>query len=507
MKILTADQIRALDAYTIANEPVASIDLMERAALAFVNWFTVKFADTDRPVCIVAGPGNNGGDGLAVARMLHQRFYTVQLFRCHIGQSVSEDFQANWERLPEWDPISVTALHEGGPLPEFPPDAVLIDAMFGSGLNRPVSGYWGELIHHLNAAPLTRVAIDVPSGLFIDAPGKGVCMEAHYTFSFELPKLAFFFAENQHRVGEWATGSISLDKSFIGQSETPYFYLDRAMIRPMLRTRRRHDHKGSFGHAMLLMGSYGKAGAAILAAQACLRSGAGLVTAHVPHSAYWAMQTTVPEAMVSGDPGEHFLTTLPDLKPYSALGAGCGWGQEPVTAQVLGQLIEGSKKKPLVLDADALNLLAKDQDRLYHLPEGCILTPHPKEFERLFGPSANGFERNALQRRMAERLNAVIVLKGANTCVAAPDGACYFNSTGNPGMATGGSGDVLTGIITGLLAQGYASLEAALLGVYLHGLAGDLAARDLGQEALIAGDLVRYLGPAFRRLHANENSN
>ncbi len=499
MKILTADQIRALDAHTIANEPVASIDLMERAALAFVNWFTTKFPDTDRPVCIVAGPGNNGGDGLAVARMLHQRFYTVHLYRCHIGASVSEDFQANWERLPEWDPISVTALREGGPLPEFPPAAVLIDAIFGSGLNRPLSGYWGALIHHINAAPLTRVAIDVPSGLFTDAPSQGACVEAHFTFSFELPKLAFFFAENQHRVGEWATGSIGLDKSFIGQSETPYFYLDRAMIKPMLRSRSRHDHKGTFGHALLLVGSYGKAGAAILAAQACLRSGAGLVTAHVPHSAYWAMQTAVPEAMVSGDPGAHFLTKLPDLNPYSALGAGCGWGQEPATAQVLRKLIESSKK-PLVLDADALNLLAKDQELLYRLPEGCILTPHPKEFERLFGTAANGFERNDLQRRMAEKLNAVIVLKGAHTCIACPDGACYFNSTGNPGMATGGSGDVLTGIITGLLAQGYAPVEAALLGVYLHGLAGDLAANEMGFEALVAGDLARYLGKAFLEL-------
>ncbi len=500
MKILTADQIHALDAYTIANEPVSSIDLMERAALAFVNWFAAKFTDTDRPVCIVAGPGNNGGDGLAVARMLHQRFYAVHLFRCHIGQSESEDFQANWERLPEWDPISVTHLNEGDPLPDFPPDAVLIDALFGSGLNRPVSGYWGELIHHINAASLTRVAIDVPSGLFTDAPSKGACVEAHYTFSFELPKLAFFFAENQLKAGEWTTRSIGLDQSFIGQSETPYFYLDRAMVKPLLRTRRRHDHKGSYGHALLLMGSYGKTGAAILAAQACLRSGAGLVTAHVPHSAYWAMQTAAPEAMVSGDPGEHFLSTLPDLQPYNALGAGCGWGQEPATAQVLRKLIEGGKKKPLVLDADALNLLAKDQDLLYRLPESCILTPHPKEFERLFGQTANGFERNALQRRMAKAINAVIVLKGAHTCIAAPDGACYFNSTGNPGMATGGSGDVLTGIITGLLAQGYAPLEAALLGVYVHGLAGDLAAKEMGFEALVAGDLVRYMGKAFLEL-------
>ncbi len=496
MKILTADQIRALDAYTIANEPVASIDLMERAALAFVNWFTAKFSDADRPVCIAVGPGNNGGDGLAVARMLHQRFYAVHLYRCHIGTSVSGDFQANWNRLPEWDPIPVTHVREGDALPEFPAGAVLIDAIFGSGLNRPVAGYWGELIHHINTAPLTRVAIDVPSGLFTDAPSEGACIEAHHTFSFELPKLAFFFGENHQRVGEWHTGSIGLDADFIGRSETPFFFLDRAMVQPMLRSRRKYDHKGTFGHALLLMGSYGKVGAAILASKACLRCGAGLVTAHVPHCGYWPLQTAVPEAMVSGDPGEYFIAALPDLQPYSAIGAGCGWGQEPATVEVLKKLIEACSK-PLVLDADALNLLAKDRDLLYRLPEGCILTPHPKEFERLFGATANGFERNALQRDMAQTLNAVIVLKGAHTCVAAPDGACYFNATGNPGMATGGSGDVLTGIITGLLAQGYSPLEAALLGVYLHGLAGDLAAQAHGYEALVAGDLADFLGKAF----------
>lgn len=500
MKILTAEQIRALDACTIAQEPISPIDLMERAALTFVHWLTGRFNDTDRLVCIFVGPGNNGGDGLAAARLLHQRSYNVYLYRCHIGSAVSDDFQANWERLPAQDTIPVTDLHSGDPMPDLPKGALLIDAIFGSGLNRPLSGYWAELIAAINAAPVIRVAIDVPSGLFTDGPSEGACVEADHTFSFELPKLAFFFAENQHRIGEWTTGSIGLDASFIGQSETPFFYLDRPMVQPLLHTRRRHDHKGTFGHALLLMGSYGKTGAAILAARACLRSGVGLVTTHVPHSAYWPLQTAVPEAMVSGDAGEYFLSTLPDLKPYNAIGAGCGWGQETVTAQMLRQLIE-SRRQPLVLDADALNLLAKDQELLYRLPENSILTPHPKEFERLFGTAANGFERNALQRRMATALNVIIVLKGAHTCIAAPDGACYFNSTGNPGMATGGSGDVLTGIITGLLAQSYPPLEAALLGVWLHGLAGDLAARDLGYEALLAGDIVDYLGAAFQYLH------
>lgn len=499
MKILSAAQIRAWDAYTIACEPVASIDLMERAALAFVHWFTGQFPDTDQPVCVVAGPGNNGGDGLAIARLLHQRLYTVHLYRCHIGQQVSADFQANWERLPPWDAIAVTHLREGDVLPQPPAGAILIDALLGSGLNRPIAGYWAEWVQHLNALPLTRVAVDVPSGLVADAPTEGACLEAHHTFSFELPKLAFFMPENQHRVGQWTVGSIGLHPEFIAQADTPYHYTDATSVQALLRPRRRFDHKGVFGHALLIAGSYGKAGAAVLATEACARSGAGLTTVHAPACAYTILQTATPEAMVSVDTHEHFVSAIPELQAYRAIGAGCGWGQAPETALALRQLLEQCTA-PLVLDADALNLLAQDTALLSKLPRETILTPHPKEFERLFGATANSFERITLLRQKAQELGAIIVLKGAYTCVASPDGTCRFNATGNPGMATGGSGDVLTGILTGLLAQGYTPVEAAVLGVYLHGLAGDLAARELSYEALIAGDLNRWLGKAFREL-------
>ncbi len=499
MKIFSAAQIRAWDAYTIAHEPIASIDLMERAALAFVHWFTSRFPDADQPVCVLVGPGNNGGDGLAIARLLHQRLYTVSLYRCHVGAQVSADFQINWERLPQWDAITVTHLHEGDAMPQLPSGVILIDALFGSGLNRPITGYWAKLIQHLNALPLTRVAVDVPSGLLTEAPTEGVCLHAQHTFSFELPKLAFFMPENERRVGQWEVGSIGLHPGFMAEEDTPYRYTDAAVARALLRPRRRFDHKGTFGHALLLAGSYGKVGAAVLAAKACMRSGAGLTTVHAPACAYTILQTAVPEAMVSVDVQADCISTLPEVKAYHAIGAGCGWGQAPVTAQALRQLLEQCAS-PLVLDADALNLLAQDAALLARLPRDTILTPHPKEFERLFGATANAFERLALLRRKAQELGAVIVLKGAFTCVASPDGICRFNATGNPGMATGGSGDVLTGILTGLLAQGYPPVDAAVLGVYLHGLAGDLAARALGEEALVAGDLNRWLGKAFREL-------
>ena len=500
MKILSAEQIRALDAHTIANEPIASIDLMERASLTFVHWFVQQFPDKDRPVLVLAGPGNNGGDGLAVARLLHRRFYTVSVWRCHIGTSVSPDFQVNWERLPtEGGAVEVSHLHAGDPLPACPKDAILIDALFGSGLSRPVAGYWADLILDCNQAPLTRVAVDVPSGLFTDGPSEGAVLEAHHTFSFEMPKLAFFLPENQQRVGEWHFGSIGLDAARLAEMETPYHFVTAELARNLLKSRRRFDHKGVFGHVLISAGSYGKAGAAVLAVRACLRSGVGLATIHIPRCAYSILQTAAPEAMALTDEHEYCVSEMPDLSPFSAIGAGCGWGQDELTAKALQQLLEQATQ-PVVLDADALNLLAKHPEWMKRLPENCILTPHPKEFERMFGPSGNGFERLELLQKKAVELGLVIVLKGAFTCVASPEGSCFFNTTGNPGMATGGSGDVLTGIITGLLAQRYSALDAAVLGVYLHGLAGDLVAAQKGQESLIAGDLIEMLGAAFQQI-------
>jgi len=496
MKIFTAEQIRRLDEYTIQNEPIPSIELMERASLAFTQWFIEQFPDAGRPVCVFCGPGNNGGDGLAIARLLHHRFYAVTIYRCQIGSSTSEDFDDNLQRLPGHGAITVHTIEKNGPMPELRPGSILIDGIFGSGLNRPVEGYWGELLQHLNRQEATRVAIDIPSGLFAGQPTAGACIHAHYTFSFEFPKLAFFFPENQDRVGVWQARSIGLHPQAIQEMDTPYQLVDEAFIQPMLKRRYKYDHKGTFGHALLIMGSYGKMGAAVLASRACLRAGAGLASAHVPGCGYEIVQISVPEAMVSIDPHPHFFSAPPELKGYAAIGLGCGLGQKKASRKALLQLLKKAGQ-PLVIDADALNILGKHQEWQQFIPKGSILTPHPKEFDRLFGKTADSFERNKLQREKAQGLGIHILLKGAHSCLAAPDGRCYFNSTGNPGMATAGSGDVLTGIIAGILAQGYAPLEAALLGMYLHGLAGDLAAGELGQEAMIAGDITDNLGKAF----------
>ena len=496
MKIFTVPQIRALDEYTIAHEPIASIDLMERAARTFSKWFSEKFPDRRRRVHVLCGPGNNGGDGLAIARLLSQDHYSVNAYVLGIGRSRSPDCATNLRRLKQSRCCPLEEVTKGGDTPCFDAGAIVIDAVFGSGLSRPVEGYWGGFLEAVNKQPVKRVAVDIPSGMFADEPTTGISVHAHYTFSFEMPKLGFFFPENAQRTGEWTYGSIGLHPDFIEKEPTPYYYTDAVAAGAFVRPRPKFSHKGRYGHALLVAGSYGMVGAAVLAARATLRSGVGLLTIHAPRCAYTVLQTSVPEAMVHTDTHEYFITGLQtDASKYSAIGIGPGLGTAPLTARALEALLSATKK-PLVLDADALNLLAANPSLMTKIPKGSILTPHLKEFERLFGPASNSFERNQLQRRKAKEPGLYIVLKGAHTAIACPDGTCHFNSTGNPGMATGGAGDVLTGIITGLLAQGRPSFEAAVFGVYLHGQAGDRAAKRWGMDAMVAGDIINEQGIA-----------
>lgn len=501
MKILTPDQIRALDAYTIANEPIKSIDLMERAANAFVNWFVRQFPDTERtPIKVFCGQGNNGGDGLAIARLLNRKHYQVAVYVCAIGNKQSPDFTKNLKRLPSRRGLPAFTITEGDSLMEFESNALFIDAIFGSGLNRVVSGYWGKLINQLNNLPNRVVAVDIPSGLFAEKHTEGIAIHADYTLSFEVAKRAFFFPENHQKVGKTFIQPIGLSQLFIQQAKTNNYLITKNFVKPILRKRQKFDHKGTYGHALLIVGSFGKMGAAVLATKACLRSGVGLVTTHSPKCGYNILQISCPEAMANIDKATDYISEIPELSTYKAIGIGCGMGQKEETQIAL---LEGLKKvtQPIVLDADALNILPANPKLLANIPPNSILTPHPKEFERLFGKTEHDFVRNELQIAKAKALNCVILLKGANTCIATPEGDCYFNTTGNSGMATGGSGDVLTGILTGLLAQGYTPKDATILGVYLHGLAGDLAAEKIGQESMIAGDLINYLGNAFQQLN------
>ena len=387
-------------------------------------------------------------------------------------------------------------------MPTFSQKTIIIDALFGTGLSRSVEGYWSALIAHLNQLPNKIIAVDLPSGLFSDEYStSSAIIKADYTISFELPKLAFFFPENQNYVGQCYILPIGLSSSYMASAETSNHFLMGEEMQQLLKKRNKFDHKGVFGHALLIGGSYGMVGAIILAGKACLRSGVGLVSIHAPESAYPILQTSLPEAMVSIDSNHYYYSNNPALAAYKAIGCGCGLNQKPSSVKALKELLT-QVDAPMVLDADALNIIAEHPDWLSLIPTHSILTPHIKEFTRLFGDSANDFERNALQQQKAKEYGLHIVLKGANTCIATPDGRCYFNTTGNPGMATAGSGDVLTGILTGLLAQGYAPLDACRIGVYLHGKAGDIAAKQLGHESLIASDIVQYLGNAFQEINS-----
>jgi len=502
MKILPIEKVREADAYTINNEPIASTGLMERAATSCFNWIK-KRIDRQTPVKVFSGPGNNGGDGLVVARLLAGSGYQVEVYIVRFTNKDSGDFKVNLDRLKESELAPVKEIYEGDDLPGIEPDEVVIDAIFGSGLSRPVTGFTAGLIGHINRSGAIIISIDTPSGLFSDENSTrkgGAIIEADYTLTFQLPKYAFMFPENDRYVGRWIVRPIGLLEEYIAKADTMNFMVEKDDCRLMLKRRNKFDHKGKFGHALLISGSYGKMGAAVLSAEACLRTGAGLVTAHVPQTGYSIIQTALPECMVNIDHHEHRFSEVPDLTPYNAIGCGPGLGTGTETQNALKLLIQNTSV-PLVFDADAINILAQNKTWLAFVPENSIFTPHPKEFERLAGKSPDNFERNKLQREFSVRHKVYVVLKGAHTCITTPQGKSFFNSTGNPGMATGGSGDVLTGIILGLLAQGYSSFEAAVLGVYLHGMAGDIAAKQKSMEAMIAGDITRFLGKAMKKLH------
>jgi len=374
-------------------------------------------------------------------------------------------------------------------------------------LARPITGFVGEVVSFIHNTNAIIVSIDIPSGLFADdtsISGKGTIIKADYTLSFQFPKLAFLLPENELYVGSWEVLDIGLSEEYIISEPTKNHFILKEDIKQVLKGRPKFSHKGTYGHALLIAGSYGKMGAAILASQACLRSGVGLLHTHVPKSGVNILQTASPETMISIDAEEKYFSQIPDIGLYNVIGIGPGLGKEHQSQQAMKMLIQNSPS-PMVIDADALNILSENPTWLAFLPQGSILTPHPKEFQRLVGSWQNDFDRLEKQRNLAKKHGIYIVLKGAHTSICFPDGQCHFNSTGNPGMATAGSGDVLTGIITGLLASGYSSGVAATLGVYIHGLAGDIAAKKMGFEALIASDIVDNLGKAFSNMYKQVN--
>lgn len=504
MKIFTCEQIREIDDITIRTEPVSSFDLMERAAGQLLLWFMNTF-DRNRRVLIFTGPGNNGGDGLALARMLASNRYNVGVYYLNISEKTSPEWKINHQRLRQETNVPFISIANTDQISDFRPDDVLVDAIFGSGLARPATGLASEIIRFINQTGCTTVSIDIPSGLFGEDNGNndlGSIVKADYTLTFQFPKLSFMFAENARFTGEWIILPIGLSSKAIKELPTPYSLLEPNEVIPFLKVRKKFDHKGIYGHGILISGSMGKMGAAVLGARAALRTGIGLLTCHIPGSGNQILQASVPEAMSQPDINPEIVSEIGDTERFDAIGIGSGIGTDPATQRAFHSVLL-NRSKPLVIDADGINILGLNDKWLSVLPEKTVLTPHLKEFERIAGKSDNGYSRLEKQIGLAVRYNCVVVLKGAYTSVAAPDGKVFFNSTGNPGMATAGSGDVLTGMILALLAQGYSSENAAVAAVYLHGLAGDIAAGKSSLESMIASDIIDNIGNAFVKLRSS----
>lgn len=501
MKIFPGSSIKMLDAYTIEHEPISSLDLMERAAKAFTNAVVAQWPHTT-PITVFAGPGNNGGDALAVARMLLQKNYQVNTFLFNTKGELSEECQTNKELLEMIDNVDFTEVTTQFVPPTLTEKHLIIDGLFGIGLNKPLTGGFAAVVKYINMSKATVVAIDIPSGLMTEdnsSNSRTTIVHANYTFSMQLPKLAFLFAENYDFVGEWKLLDIGLSQKGIDEEDTDCYLLEEKDIKPLIKSRNKFAHKGNFGHAALIAGAYGMAGAAVLAAQSCLKSGVGLLTVHTPALNNDILQTTVPEAIVEADLNEYFFTSPIDTDDYQAVCVGPGLKQNKETEFALLEQIN-SCRAPMVIDADALNILGNHRQALTSIPKGSILTPHPKELERITGKCHNSFERMSKACELAFNFKLYIILKGAYTAIITPHGKIFFNPTGNPGMATAGSGDVLSGIILALLAQGYTSEEAAKTGVYIHGMAGDLAKEKVGMISMTARDLINALPAAWKHI-------
>ncbi|MBN2485942.1 MAG: NAD(P)H-hydrate dehydratase [Bacteroidales bacterium] len=502
-KLFTSLQIKQIDSYTIENEPITSVGLMERAASALFTWCKKKFNKNSQLLFFI-GPGNNGGDGLALARILfHNGYENIRLYALSAPKGISPDAEINIQRLLDETDLTINNIENEKCFPYISPDEWIVDALFGTGLSRPLAGLPFSLVKYINSSKKAGVvSIDMPSGLFAEDNSSNhdeAIVRADYTLSFQFPKLSFFFAENEKYTGKWHILPIGLSPEKIDSEPSQYEYSFIGDLRPLVKPRLKFTHKGTYGHALIIAGSYGMMGAAVLAAKAAIRSGAGLVTCHVPHSGHTILQSSVPEAIVSIDESDLMFTGVSNLEKYKAVAIGPGINTKTNTRKALLWVIENTRV-PLVIDADGLNILSENPNWLSKLPENTIFTPHPKEFDRLTQSHTTHYQRHKSAMEFARKHKLTLVLKGANTCIYTPDGTCWFNTTGNPGMAKGGSGDILTGIIVSLLAMGHSTIDAAKIAVFTHGMAGDLAATKKGQTAMAPSDIIKKLGKAFKKI-------
>lgn len=500
MKIYSASQLKEADSISIEKQGITSEQLMERAASLVFQEVHSRLSNSKSTIRVFCGIGNNGGDGLVVARLLQEQGYTVKVYVVAYSDKRSDDFKANFEKLQQ----KPETIENEGQIPEVSPEDWVIDAIFGIGLNRGIKGWIARLIERINQSEAYKVAIDMPSGLFADkVPAEDdTIINADLTLSFQAPKLVFFLPKTMDHVGEFKILDIGLDKEYLKNLETNYSLTSVKEASFLYKPRKKNTHKGDYGHAMVIGGSYGKIGSVVLASRAALKTGAGLCTLFIPHCGYSIVQTNLPEAMVLTDPDKNKLTQIDTSLDPDVICFGMGAGKKSETVKAFKNLLQ-EVDRPMLIDADGLNMLSENRDLLPLLPENSVLTPHPKELERLIGAWKDDFQKIEKVRNFVREHNVILVLKGAYSFVFS-EAHVFINNSGNPGMATAGSGDVLSGVIAGLLSQKYEPVHAAVLGVYLHGKAGDIAAEKKGEESLVSGDISEFLGEAYKYIREQD---
>ncbi|MDM1292945.1 NAD(P)H-hydrate dehydratase [Sphingobacterium sp. N143] len=498
MKILSASQMNWVDGETIKDQGISSLDLMERAATRVFDQIRLAYPNLEQQVFyIFCGKGNNGGDGLVLARLLDQKQAHVRVYLIDTN-NYSPANLSNQKRLPAHIIQKITPAD----LVVIPTDVIVLDCLFGYGLKQALDESWNGLISCINGSGATVYAVDMPSGLLADETTRpsAPIVKADLVYTFQAPKLGLLLPENQLWAKEFTVLDIGLSLNALEAVRMAYGYVDQQLLKSFYRKRQKFDHKGVFGHALIIGGSRGKMGAVQLALRAALRAGCGLASAYIPSCGCSSIQTAVPEAMVITDPQEDMISQLPNVDAYQSIGIGIGMGTDQNTRHALKKFILQAGRSVLVLDADALNILAKEPDLWAFVPKGSLLTPHPKELSRILGNWQNDFEKIEKVKAFAAKYQLYVLIKGANSAMVMPEGDVYFNSTGNVGMATGGSGDILTGILTALLGQGYSSKEALIMGVYIHGRAADIAVQSIGVYSLLPSDIIGQLPAAFMEL-------
>lgn len=504
MKIFSAEQLYEADKTTVEKQEITSEALMERAGTQIFNWLHQRMQGAPVPIHIFCGIGDNGGDGLVVGRQMIEHGYNVIVYVVNCSDKRSKNFLLNYDKIKNATKIWPILMKSEADFPEINPDDIIVDAIFGIGLNRCPGGWVKKLIQYLNESKAFKLAIDIPSGLFPNLPleDKEAVLKANHTLTFQTPKLSFFLPETAGFASNFDVLDIGLDLEFLSDTEPLAQLISKPEAQEFYRPREKFGHKGTYGHALIVAGSYGKIGAAVLSIAAAFRIGAGLVTAFVPKCGYTILQTAIPEAMVITDNEEEFISDISiDFEP-SAIGVGMGIGKNKATVEALKKFFKNSKA-PFIIDADALNNISETKELLKLIPKNSVLTPHPGELKRLIGDWKDDYDKLEKVKKFSDKHDVAVIIKGAYTITVYGD-KLYINTSGNPGMATAGSGDALSGIITGLLSQGYDTLQASVFGVYMHGRAGDIASGQMGYEAVMAGDIIDNLAEAYLDLFARD---